>query len=120
MDTETGNVRYQILGARYTDGEQSYLIAVTSAAGETLREMPLQRLAYLLKSSKQVQEIEQGEETELPLTKEEVILYYTSTTKDRNKQKRETTAKLKDEKEYQALLAEEKKLATVRNVRGKA
>lgn len=112
VDTGTGNVLYQILGARYTDGEQSYLIAVTSAAGETLREMPLQRLAYLLKSSKQVQEIEQGEDTELPLTMEEVIQYYTSNTKERNKQKRETTAKLKDEKEYQALLAEEKKLAT--------
>ena len=38
VDTGTGDVRYQILGARYTDGEQSYLIAVTSAAGETLRD----------------------------------------------------------------------------------
>ena len=107
VKTATGTVTYEIVEAIYREGEQSYTVRVSGKQETRHREMSLQRLNYVLKNAEVTNE---GTPEELPVTKEEVELYYIRCVRLRNKRKREATAKLKEDKEYQKLLAEEKEL----------
>ena len=111
IKTSAGVAVYEILDCIYRDGVESYTVRVTSGGIAKEREITLQRLRYVFGTAQSVQVVHAGEVQELPVTKEEVELYYTRIVKARNKRKREANAILKEDKEYQKLLAEEKELA---------
>lgn len=111
VKTRAGVAVYEILGCIYRDGVESYTVRVISGGVGSEREITLQRLRYVFDTAQSVEIVKEGEPQELPVTKAEVELYYTRIVKSRNKRKREANAILKDDKDYQKLLAEEKELA---------
>lgn len=111
VKTHAGVAVYEILNGIYRDGAESYTVRVTSGGMSKERELTLQRLSYVFDSAQSVAMVKAGEPQELPVTKDEVELYYTRIVKARNNRKREANAILKADKDYQKLLAEEKDLA---------
>ena len=103
---------YRIIAPHFEeDGEyQTYTVAVESPKDIQIREMTLDRLNYLLESSKKVEKIKDGVAVLLPLMKDEVEKYYQKIVRERVKKKKEANAKLKKHADYQALLGEEKLL----------
>ena len=112
VETPTGSVRYKIIEPHWDEDDeyQSFTVAVEGQNDVQLREMTLDRLNYLFDHSLNVVQLEVGELVLLPLMKDEVEKYYKKIVSEQHKKKKETTAKLKESKEYQALLIEEKKL----------
>lgn len=110
IKTPMGTVIYEIVSVGMVEENQIYCIHVQGEAINMYREMPIQRLQYILLSAQGVNKIEDGEPEELPATKAEVELYYSRYVKLRNKRKREANAKLKEDKDYQKLVLEEKEL----------
>lgn len=110
VETETGNVHYKIIEPIWNEEGlyEAYIVEVKSEKEQQLREMTLERLNYLLSSSKRTTLMHGGIVRRFPLLREEVERYYQTEAKERSKQKREALAKLKADEEYQAALGEEK------------
>lgn len=110
VETDAGKVQYTIEDAYLQDEVQWYSVFVAGGNVSQRREMPIQRFEYMLNSARDVQLLNRGELLEMPVLKNEVEKYYERYVKDRNRRKREANGKLKDNKEYQKLIAEEKEL----------
>lgn len=102
---------YEIVCCFYESETQTYGVGVESGGVKKYREMTIERLNYLFENAENVKELSCGNVCELPITETEVRHYYTFVIKARNKRRREANAKLKDDKDYQKLLAESKELA---------
>lgn len=102
---------YTIIDCFYESETQTYGVGVESGSVKKYREMTIERLNYLFESAENVKVLNAGEVRCLPITETEVRHYYTYAVKARNKRRREANAKLKDDKDYQKLLAESKELA---------
>lgn len=111
VKTDTGIAIYEIIECIYRDEQQTYTVRVCSETLDTYREMSLARLRYIFATAQAMTEMNEGTPEELPVTKGEVELYYTRIVKARNKRRREVNAILKDDKDYQKLLDEEKALS---------
>lgn len=110
VSTGAGITTYEIMDCIYRDEQEYYDVKVTGEYLSTEREMCLQRLRYVFESAKSVTELKEGDLQELPVTQAEVELYYSRYVKLRNKRKREASATLGSDKDYQKLLTEEKEL----------
>ena len=107
----TKTTLYEIVDCYVENETQTYCVRVIYGANVKHRDMTIERLNYLFSQADKINVINAGDKMELPLTKAEVELYYTRHVKLRNKRRRESNAKLKDDKDYQKLLSEEKELS---------
>ena len=101
---------YEIVDCAYENNVQTYSVRVECGDVVKYRDMTIDRLNYLFETSQDVKVLNEGMPCEFPLTKSEVMQYYARAIKVRNFRKREANAKLKDDKDYQKLIDEEKKL----------
>ena len=111
ITTGAGVAIYEIVECFYENDVQTYAVGVESDGIKKYREMTIERLNFLFANAENVKELSAGNVCELPITETEVRHYYTFVVKARNKRRREANAKLKDDKDYQKLLAESKELA---------
>lgn len=110
ITTGENAVVYEIVDCAYDNAVQTYSVRVECGDVVKYRDMTIDRLDYLLETSKDVKVLNEGTPCEFPLMKADVMHYYAQEIKGRNKRKREQNAKLKDDKDYQKLIDEEKKL----------
>lgn len=110
VETDAGTVVYTIVDGFLQDEKQWYVVHVEGDRVSKYREMAIQRLQYILESSQRIELLDDGEPREMPVLKAEVEKYYDRYVKARNKRKREANGKLKDHKDYQKLVSEEKEL----------
>lgn len=111
ITTGAGVAIYEIVDCFYENDVQTYAVGVECDGIKKYREMTIERLNFLFANAENVKELSAGNVCELPITETEVRHYYTFVVKARNKRRRESNAKLKDDKDYQKLLAESKELA---------